>query len=281
MTRYTEVDFRLAPVEPWRDILLAELADMGYEGFEETREGLKAYVPSASYDVAALGRLCVSREPHVQVVRSAREVPDINWNAQWESSFQPVEVDGQVRIRAEFHPADPRFRQEIVITPRMAFGTGHHATTRMMIQAMGKLDLRDKEVSDLGCGTAVLAILAERMGARRVLAMDNDEQAVLNAPENVRRNDCHRVDVEKGDAGSLRPMTCHAILANIERNTLIRAMPSLGEALLPGGTVLLSGFVAADAGMMKEAAVANGLEPALELKEGEWALLACTRTKTP
>jgi ribosomal protein L11 methyltransferase len=281
MKRYTEVEFRLTPLEPWRDILLAELTDLGYEGAEETREGLKAYVPTASYDVVALGRLLVMREPHVQVSHAGREVPDINWNAQWESSFQPVEVDGRVRIRAEFHPSDPSFEQELIITPRMAFGTGHHATTRMMITAMQELDLRGKDVCDLGCGTAVLGMLAERMGARSVLAIDNDELAVTNARENVERNGCERTTVEKGDAGALGPMTFHAILANIERNTLMRAMTAIQEALLPGGTVLLSGFVVTDAGRMKDAAVADGLRSTLELMDGEWALLACEKPMEP
>jgi ribosomal protein L11 methyltransferase len=281
MKRYTEVDFHLSPVEPWRDILLAELTGLGYEGFEETKEGLKAYVPTTDYDVVALGKLPMMREPHVKVHHSEREVPNINWNAEWESSFRPVEVDGRVRIRAEFHPADPRFAQELVITPRMAFGTGHHATTRMMITAMQELDLRGKDVCDLGCGTAVLGMLAERMGARHVLAIDNDELAVINARENAVRNDCKLIVVEKGDAGALAPMAYHAILANIERNTLMRAMPAIRKALLPGGTVLLSGFVTTDAGRMKEAAIAEGLRPALELKDGEWALLACEKPKEP
>lgn len=281
MKRYTEVEFRLTPVEPWRDILLAELTDLGYEGSEETREGLKAYVPTASYDVVALGRLLVMCEPHVQVSHSEREVPDINWNAEWESSFQPVEVGGRVRIRAEFHPTDPSFEQELIITPRMAFGTGHHATTRMMITAMQELDLRGKDVCDLGCGTAVLGMLAERMGARSVLAIDNDELAVINARENVERNGCERTTVEKGDAGALGRMAYHAILANIERNTLMRAMAAIQEALLPGGTVLLSGFVVADVRRMKDAAVAEGLRTTLELEDGEWALLACEKPMKP
>jgi len=281
MKRYTEVDFRLTPVEPWRDILLAELTDLGYEGFEETRQGLKAYVPTASYDVIALGRLLVMSEPHVQASFSEREVPDTNWNAEWESSFQPVEVDGRVRIRAEFHPADPSYGQELVITPRMAFGTGHHATTRMMITAMQELDLRGKDVCDLGCGTAVLGMLAERMGARAVMAIDYDQLAVDNARENVERNGCQHITVEKGDAATLPPMAYHAILANIERNTLMRAMSAIREALMPGGTVLLSGFVIADAGKMKEAAIAEGLRPTIELKDGEWTMLACEKPMKP
>ncbi len=281
MKRYTEVDFRLTPVEPWRDILLAELTDLGYEGFEETREGLKAYVPTAAYNVVALGRLLVMSEPHVQVDLSEREVPDTNWNAEWESSFQPVEVEGRVRIRAEFHPADPSFEQELIITPRMAFGTGHHATTRMMIKAMQELDLREKDVCDLGCGTAVLGMLAERMGARHVLAMDNDDLAVDNARKNLERNGCKHITVVTGDAGAMTAMAYHAILANIERNTLMRAMPAIREALLPGGRVLLSGFVTKDTGKMKEAATAEGLQPTLEMKDGEWALLSCEKPMKP
>ena len=204
-------------------------------------------------------------------------MPDRNWNAEWEQSFVPVEVDGTVRVRAEHHAPDPAFAHELVITPRMAFGTGHHATTRMMVRAMLGLELKGKEVCDLGCGTAVLAMLAERMGASAIIAIDNDEVAVSNARENLVRNGCHGITVEKGDAASLKALSFAAILANIERNVLLEAMPILAGALRPGGTVLLSGFVVNDRHMLVQRAKEHGLEPDERLNEGEWALLGCRR----
>lgn len=275
--KYTEVDFLLAPLEPWRDILLVELGELGYDSFEETLHGLRAYIPTERFERTALRSLLTLRDPHVTVTHTVREVPEINWNAQWESSFRPVEVGRHVRIRAEFHPHEEGFTHEIVITPRMAFGTGHHATTRMMVEAMLELDLAGQEVCDLGCGTAVLAILAERLGARHVLAVDIDGNAVANARENVALNGCHHITVEKGEVGLLQPRTYGTILANIERNTLLRDMAAMRDALVAGGALLLSGFIRQDRQRMLDAVVEAGLRPAEDLEEGEWALIGCRK----
>lgn len=272
--RYTEVDFLIAPTDPWRDLLMVELMEHGYEGFEETSHGLKAFLPTADFDRALLDGLMVPRDPHVSMTLTVREVPDINWNARWEREFQPMEVDGKVRIRAEFHPAMAGYEHEIIITPRMAFGTGHHATTRMMVRAMLELDLAGQRVCDLGCGTGVLAILAERLGAAEVVAIDNDPTAVANARENVAMNQCERVTVEKGGTDLESGEEYGTILANIERNTLVQAMPDLVGAMAEGGSLLLSGYVRADEQVMAEAARNAGLRNVRHLEEGEWA---CSR----
>lgn len=281
---YTEVSFLISPVDPWREILMVELADLGYDSFEDGMTDpvgpsgeLKAYIPSDRFDANKLSGLLTLRDPHVSVHWTSMEIADRNWNAEWEGSFQPVEVGREVRIRAEFHPMIPGFAHDLVITPRMAFGTGHHATTRMMIQAMLGLDLVGRNVCDLGCGTGVLAILAERLGAEQVMAIDNDPGAVDNAKSNIERNGCHAIAVEKGDADSLRGRSYAAILANIERNVLMDAMPVLAEALEAGGTVLLSGFVVNDRHLLAQRAREHGLEPSIRLQEGEWALLGCRR----
>ena len=283
--RYTEVDFVLDPVEPWRDILIAELGDRGFESFEETPHGVKAYIRSEVMAPLTLKGLLEMGSGAVKVARTVREVAPRNWNAEWESSFAPVEVGRAVRVRAEFHASVPGFTHEITITPRMAFGTGHHATTRMMMRAMLgpaegglKLDLDGKDVCDLGCGTAILAMLAERLGARQVLALDIDEQAVLNARENVGMNRCSRIIVEKGTAEDLGPRAFDLILANIERNTLQRDMARMHAALKAGGILLLSGFIRADLPSMEASVRAAGMVPLLDLHEGEWAMLACERS---
>ena len=281
---HTQLTFLISPPDPWRDVLMAELADLGFDSFEEGfTDGkggsgeLKAYIRSDRYDEGALSGLLTLRDPHVVVSYEAVEIADRNWNAEWESSFQPVEVDGAVRIRADFHESRPGFAHELIITPRMAFGTGHHATTRMMVQAMLPLDWEGKRVCDLGCGTGVLAILAERMGATDILAIDNDPGAVENAVHNGGLNGCHAVHVEKGDAAALEGLRFDAILANIERNVLMEAMPLMSAALNPGGALFLSGFVPGDRHMLAQRAKECGLELAERLQEGEWALLGCRK----
>ncbi|HEY0976859.1 MAG TPA: 50S ribosomal protein L11 methyltransferase [Flavobacteriales bacterium] len=274
---WTEVDLTIAPRDPWTDIAMAELGELGYDTFEETSHGVKAYILTAHFDRIALNSLMVVKDPHVKVNIGTRMIEARNWNAEWESSFEPVEVGKAVRIRAEFHPHVDGFAHPIVITPRMAFGTGHHATTRMMVESMLPLDLRGKHVCDLGCGTALLAILAERLGAASVEAIDIDQGAVDNARETVVLNGCTRIVVEKGDAALLRPDTCGAILANIERNTLVRDMPAMAGALRSGGILLLSGFVKADIGRMEEAVRSAGLLPTGTMEQGEWALVKCER----
>lgn len=282
--RYTEVDFVLDPPEPWRDILIAELGERGFESFEETPHGVKAYIRSDAMAPTTLADLLSMGSGAVKMSRTVREVEPRNWNAEWERSFAPVEVGRAVRVRAEFHPSVPGFTHEITITPRMAFGTGHHATTRMMLRAMLgpaegglALELEGRDVCDLGCGTAILAMLAERLGARRVLALDIDEQAVLNARENVAMNGCSRIIVEKGTAEDLGPLAFDLILANIERNTLQRDMARMQAALKAGGILLLSGFIRADLPSMEASVRSVGMRPLLDLHEGEWAMLACQR----
>lgn len=292
---HTQITFLIAPPDPWRDLLMVELADLGFESFEEgptdPKGGsgeLKAWIRTDRYDEAALRNLLALRDPHATITYEAEVIADRNWNAEWESSFQPVEVAGQVLIRADFHASRPGFAHEIVITPRMAFGTGHHATTRMMVQAMLALadDRGDglpafrwegKTVCDLGCGTGVLAILALRLGARAVVAIDNDPGAVENARHNCGLNGCAAIVVEKGDAAALEGRRFDAILANIERNVLLDAMPAMSAALNPGGVLFLSGFVPGDRHMLAQRAKECGLIIAERMQEGEWALLGCRK----
>lgn len=271
MMPHIEVDFLIAPLEPWRDLLMVELIELGYEGFEETMGGMKAYLPKDKYRASDLANLLVMRDPHVSVSRTVRELPDVNWNAQWESNFLPVEVDDRVRIHADFHPPAEGFRHQLVITPRMAFGTGHHATTRMMIIGLLDIGAEGKNVCDLGCGTGVLAILAEKMGAASVIALDNDPNAVENASQNALRNGCERVLVEKGGTDLGATQQYDIMLANIERNTLIEAMPRMAAALQPGGHLLLSGYVLDDQPAMDRAAIRRGLVKVRQIDEGGWA----------
>lgn len=278
LNMYTVVNFLIAPLEPWRDLLLVELIELGYEGFEETTGGLEAYIPTAHFRRADLDRLQVARDPHAAISHTVAQLPEVNWNARWESGFQPVEVDGRVRVRAEFHAAVPGYEHDIVITPRMAFGTGHHATTRMMVRSMLRFPPQGQLVCDLGCGTGVLAILAERLGADRVVAIDHDPVAVENTRYNVQVNHCQRITVEKGGTALRKGAGYGTILANIERNTLTKAMPAMAAALTPGGSLLLSGFLREDVPHMLRVVELEGLTALQQLEEGEWAFL---RTEKP
>ncbi|MEO8067614.1 MAG: 50S ribosomal protein L11 methyltransferase [Flavobacteriales bacterium] len=271
--QYTSATFHIAPLEPWCGILVALLSELGFESFEENADGLVAYIRSERFDVAAVDTLFPLSMPGVDISWKHDNIAPRNWNAEWESSFSPIEIDGTVRIRAEFHKSASGFAHELVITPRMAFGTGHHATTRMMVRAMLPLDFRGQRVCDLGCGTAVLAILAERLGAAHVDAFDIDQGAVDNARDCVARNGCESVHVDNGTVDALKGLRYSVILANIERNTLLRDLPALRDALVPGGVLLLSGFVVADVPRMRAALVEQGLQPAEALTEGEWALV--------
>jgi ribosomal protein L11 methyltransferase len=281
---YIEITFLVAPVQPWREILMVELAELGFDSFTEgptddmggTGE-LRAYIRSDRHDPARLNGLLSMRDPHVSISWTEQRIAHRNWNAEWEKSFQPVEIDRDIRIRAEFHPSAPGFAHELIITPRMAFGTGHHATTRLMLRAMLPLDLNDRAVCDLGCGTGVLAIFAEQRGARAVLAVDNEDGAVENCRENVVLNGCERVTVEKGDARALDGHTFDLILANIERNVLLAAMPRFARSLKPGGALLLGGFTPEDRHMLAQSAKQHGMTIAERTQDGDWALLGCRK----
>jgi ribosomal protein L11 methyltransferase len=182
---------------------------------------------------------------------------DENWNEKWEQNFNPVTI-GSVYIRAPFHPADPE-KTEIIIEPKMSFGTGHHATTSLMVKAMLNVDFRNKTVADMGCGTSVLAILASKLGAKAVTAIDIDDWAVENSGENLNRNLIKNVLVLKGNADSLADSRFDVILANIQRNVLLKDMQAYSRALNQGGVLLLSGIYEDDVALIRETAQEEGL----------------------
>ncbi len=274
---WTQIDLLIEPLDPWRDLLMVELGELGFDSFEETQQGLRAAVRTERYTRVGVEKALARHRAHVKVSMEERQVLDTNWNAVWEAAFEPVRVGNEVLIRAAFHPPDPGARTEIVITPRMAFGTGHHATTRMMVEAMLAMDLDGRAVCDMGCGTGVLAILADKLGAAEVHAVDNDPQAVANARDNMAANGCRPWPVAQGDVCDLEPGRWDLVLANIERNTLLRGMPRLAAALKPRGTVLLSGFLAPDTDALRAAAREAGLRDGDAAQEAGWTLLACHR----
>jgi ribosomal protein L11 methyltransferase len=235
------------------DMLVAQLSHIGYEGFEEEGRVLNAFIPKEFYDGDAVREILNPLRLSVKV----KTIEAKNWNEEWEKNFPPVIVEDFCLVRADFHPTVPGIPYEIVITPKMSFGTGHHATTYMMIQAMSSLDLRDKKLLDFGTGTGVLAILAEKMGAVKILAVDNDEWSVRNATENIILNNCSNITIAPGElpAGDA---VFDVILANINRNVILEHLDLLWQHLSPEGVLIGSGVLPSDEEKIKTAATARG-----------------------
>lgn len=240
MSQFIQIEFQnVSSVQS--ELLIAKLNNIGFEGFEESEENLKAYIPADNFDVASIKKIATEQG----VLFNQSVIEETNWNAVWESNFQPVIVDDFVAIRADFHEPIKEVEHEIVITPKMSFGTGHHATTYMMVQQMREIDFAGKSVFDFGTGTGVLAILAEKLGAVKVLAVDNDDWSITNAKENIERNDCIRIALKKAD-NAVTGEQYDIILANINKNVILDNFSSLVSQLTSKGTLLLSGLLQED-----------------------------------
>ena len=256
---YREVSFSIRPLDPAREILIAELSQLPYESFLETENGLKAYIREADFDIASLQELNVLTFGKSQIDYVTRIIPEENWNAKWEADFDPILVDGLCLVRAPFHESQD-VAYEIVIMPKMSFGTGHHETTFLMIRQMLQLDLIGKNVLDMGCGTGVLAILACKMGAKKVRAIDIDEWSYTNSHENAESNDCNGIEIEQGDVELLKgPESYDIILANINRNVLLSDIPNYVNRLNKDGLLLLSGFFTEDLEQITSVCAKTGL----------------------
>lgn len=235
----------ITPADPWKEIFTSMMGDIGCDSFMdgEKEETLLCYIPAHDYDEASVKEVVENHGfPDVHVSYSVQEMPDINWNAEWEANYQPVLIADRCYIRAPFHPARTDVDYEIVIEPKMSFGTAHHATTAQMIQYVLETEMQGKKVLDMGAGTGVLAILAKMRGATEVTAIDNDEWAYRNGLENVAHNDCADIKVLLGDASLLGNETYDIILANINRNILLQDIPTYVRCLQPGGLLFMSGF---------------------------------------
>ena len=244
------------PVQETADMLIALLSAAGFDGFEETDNELLAYVAAASFDPEEVATIAGMQG----VDYKTETIESQNWNALWESNFQPVVVAGLCTIRAHFHTIAVTTPYEIVITPKMSFGTGHHATTQLMMMLMAGMDMKGKSVIDFGTGTGVLAILAEMLGAAPILAIDNDSWSVENAIENTQRNNCKHITVQQASLEDIADGTCSVLLANINRHILLDHMPALYNRLNHGGTILMSGLLVADQEIILDAATAAGFK---------------------
>lgn len=273
---YYEVDFTYESAletSVISDILAAELGEVGFESFSENEEGLQAFVAEETFSEAALQeKLSAFPIDGVKFHYQITFVKSKDWNEEWEKNyFKPIRIGNECIIRASFHPAEPGYTYNIIIDPKMAFGTGNHATTYLMIGHMLQLDLQGKELLDMGCGTAVLAILAQMRGAKRVVGIDIDEWAYNNALENIRLNHTEAIEIALGGAERIAEFgTFDVIFANINRNILLQDMSYYAKSLKAGGTLFMSGFYVEDLPAISRACEQNGMNVELYTEKENW-----------
>lgn len=268
---YTELKLIVNEDTQQREALMAYLADLDYESFSEENDVLLAYIPTSSFDEKKITELRKQLESFIPFQYSHRRIAEQNWNAVWEENYQSVTID-RVHIRAPFHEKNPLAKYDVLIEPKMSFGTAHHPTTALMIKYLMELDLNQKVVLDMGCGTAVLAILASMLQAKHIDAVDNDEWAYQNAIENVKRNNLNNIAVFMDDARFLMDKSeCYdIIIANINRNILLQDIATYAAALRPGSCLLLSGFYTQDLPLLVLEAEKHGLSLQNQKVEQNW-----------
>jgi len=271
-TIYIGYDFTVTPLQPAVEILIAELGYAGFESFVETETGVTAYIQKDEWRSDILEDIQILDSDEFEITFEFNEIEQVNWNAEWERNFNPIIVDDVCAVRAPFHEKfDTKY--DIIIEPKMSFGTGHHETTHMMIQHILKNDFTDKIVLDMGCGTGVLAILAEMKGAKKLEAIDIDNWCYLNSVENVERNNCHKISVYEGDVSLLKNKAYDIIIANINRNILLQDIPEYATCLNAKGLLFLSGFYFDDIPVIEELCNKMNLKRVDTLQRNDWVAL--------
>lgn len=269
---YIEVQFELIPLLPAREVLYGDLTIADFESFEDTESGVKAYIQESQFDEDKIKAFNVWNIDNLEVKYNVRTIEQKNWNAVWESNFEPIIVNDDCVIRAPFHDSFSK-KNEIIISPQMSFGTGHHETTFLMAQQLFALDLEGKTLLDMGCGTAVLAILAHQLGAVDIVGIDIEDWAYQNALENCALNNTTDIIIEKGDSKLLDGRSFQIILANINKNVLINDMSRFAESLANKGSLLLSGFFDTDVKELIKVAADNGLKYVSHNTKNNWAMM--------
>ena len=267
---YIEISFHNSPGQ--NELLIALLSD-DFESFEETDQGLNAYVPAKNFSENKIKEVIERLRKTGNISYSQTLIKDRNWNALWESNFEPVLIGSEVLVRAPFHPANPGIKYEVIIEPKMSFGTGHHATTSLVMEEMLRMNMQATSVLDMGCGSGILAILADKIGAKSSVAIDVEEWAFNNAQENCRRNQSQHIIVQKGDVTLIQGKAFDVILANINRNILLQDMTEYVAALKKNGHLLISGFIAEDVPRMIEAGGKQKLIMNHHAEKNNWAMI--------
>lgn len=256
--------------ENLKDMFMELLGEIGFDSFMDIDDGITAYCTEPAFDMEALnGLLQMEQFADVQVINKEL-IPDQDWNATWEASYEPAVIDETCRIRAPFHEPDSSYKYDLCIEPKMSFGTAHHETTSQIIKLMLTEDFKGKDVLDMGSGTGVLAILAKKLGSATTVAIDNDEWAYRNALDNIKMNDENEIVVELGDANSLNNRQFDIIIANINRNILLRDMKEYVKCLKKDGKIFFSGFYESDLVLIRKEAERLGLSYLNHVKKNEW-----------
>ena len=268
---YIAYDFNVSPKEPATEMLIAQLGYVGFESFVEQENGVTAYIQKQEWNSKILEDVFLLHSNEFNITFEHNEIAQTNWNEEWEKNFNPIQVDDLVSIRAPFH-TNPSLQFDIVIEPKMSFGTGHHETTHMMVQHLLALDLDTKKVLDMGCGTGILAIFAEMKGAKPIDAIDIDSWCYENSLENIQRNNCNHITVYEGDASLLKEKY-DVIIANINRNILLSDMKTYTDCLNENGVLLLSGFYKEDIVIIEDEVNKHGLTFETMIQRNNWVAL--------
>jgi len=269
---YYKITIQITPFEEWlRDVLTGELAEIGFESFIETENGMEAYVSVPNFRDNDLNFVLKKFREGFGFNIEKELIKSRNWNEEWEKNyFEPLVIKNECVIRAPFHTQFPNAKYEIVIEPNMAFGTGNHETTSMMVETILETEINNKLVLDMGCGTGILGILSAMKGAASVLAIDIDEWSFKGATENAAQNKINKMTVKMGDAALLGNEKFEIILANIHKNVLMNDMPAYEKVLLPGGLLVMSGFYTEDFDDISNKAKQLGLKPAVYKAKNNW-----------
>ncbi len=266
---YIGYTFTVSPRDPGTEILIAELGYAGFESFVENEAGVIAYIQKPDWNTAILDDIYVLKNDEFEINFTKDEIEQVNWNKEWENNFNPIIVANKCSVRAPFHEKS-NTEYDIIIEPKMSFGTGHHETTHMMLQHILELDCSNKTVLDMGCGTGVLAILAEMRGAKKIEAIDIDNWCYLNTIENIERNNCSKITAFEGDASLLEGKKYDIVIANINRNILLNDMDKYAACLNENATLLLSGFYVEDIPLITEKCNQFGLKFISNLEKNNW-----------
>lgn len=261
--------FSINPLNPATEILIAELGNAGFESFVETEKGLEAFIQKEEWNTNILEDIYVLQSDEFDISYQYEEIEQVNWNTEWEKNFDPISVSDQCYVRAPFHE-EKDVTYEIVIEPKMSFGTGHHETTFMMLKHLLEMDLKNKKTLDMGCGTGVLAILAEKKEAKPIDAIDIDNWCYLNTLENTERNKCKEISVYEGDVSLISDKKYDVIIANINRNILLNDMSAYNKSLNNNGDLLLSGFYKEDLQLIENCCENLGLKLTKTLEKKNW-----------
>lgn len=271
------IELSLLIEDDFAEIMIAELAEIGFESFVETNEGVDAYIEEDAFDDTTLKQLLETYAARTALSYTLKKIEKTNWNEEWEKNFQPIEVADTVYVRADFHAPQPRFKYDVVITPKMSFGTGHHETTSMVMELQLGIEHQNKTVLDVGTGTGILGILASKLGASTIHSFDIDEWSVTNTIENMEMNAVNNMTVVQGTIQDETPAQYDIVLANINRNILLNEIPLYSQFIKPGGWLIVSGFYEKDIADIQAVAAKADLQKTMHLNKNQWAAVVFKR----